>query len=126
MRMGYHDKSVVYLGVAVACSLLASLRGADAENDWWSNESPGLVDPLLAGNAAASDAANRRRMVLQFSDRPKLGTLRPCRREHGSVELHRRRHPSDNDWNACIRLRSSTGQHLHLSGTCPISVARKR
>ena len=35
-----------------------------------SNGCPSLVDPLLAGNAPASDAPTRRRMVLRFRNSP--------------------------------------------------------
>ena len=34
------------------------------------DERPSVVDDVLAGNAAASDTTNRRRMVLRFSNRP--------------------------------------------------------
>jgi hypothetical protein len=40
------------------------------------DERPSVVDYVLAGNAAASDTTNRRRMVLRFSNRPQLGPLR--------------------------------------------------
>jgi len=83
------ESRIVYFGIAVAGDLQCQrvIVGVRAAMECRSIERPSLVNPLLAGNAAASDTAKRRRMVFQFSDRPKLGALRPCRREHGSAEL---------------------------------------
>src|SRR5271165_6064885 len=56
----------------------------------------------------ASDATNRRRVVLRFSERSQFGPLRPCRSQHGCVQFRRRQYLGGHDRYACIRIQPST------------------
>jgi len=79
-----------------------------------SNGRPSMVDPLFAGNAAASDTPNRWRMVLRFSDQPEFGPLRHG--EHGCVQPRRRQHLSPRP-----ELLSSS---IIFNQTTPVSIRR--
>src|SRR6516164_837817 len=52
--------------------------------DHRSNGAGSVGDPLLIGNATASDVTNRRRVVLRFSHSSRLGPLCACRSQHSA------------------------------------------